>query len=84
MTGGLKMGVNVAAHTRHIFLGSAPPGCKDLLKSIESIKYIEFPFPGCKLRVMLFQVRPTAICREDNGGGAVYYNRPLKALQHGK
>ena len=24
MTGGLKMGVNVAAHTRHIFLGSAP------------------------------------------------------------
>ena len=25
MTGGLKMGVNVAAHTRHIFLGSAPP-----------------------------------------------------------
>ena len=26
MTGGLKMGVNVAAHTRHIFLGSAPPG----------------------------------------------------------
>ena len=22
MTGGLKMGVNVAAHTRHIFLGS--------------------------------------------------------------
>ena len=27
MTGGLKMGVNVAAHTRHIFLGSAPLGC---------------------------------------------------------
>ena len=26
VTGGLKMGVNVAAHTRHIFLGSAPPG----------------------------------------------------------
>ena len=25
VTGGLKMGVNVAAHTRHIFLGSAPP-----------------------------------------------------------
>ena len=25
MTGGLKMGVNVAAHTRHTFLGSAPP-----------------------------------------------------------
>ena len=25
MTGGLKKGVNVAAHTRHIFLGSAPP-----------------------------------------------------------
>ena len=25
MTGGLKMGVNVAAHTRHIFLESAPP-----------------------------------------------------------
>ena len=25
MTGGLKMGVNVAAHTRHIFLGNAPP-----------------------------------------------------------
>ena len=24
MTGGLKMGVNVAARTRHIFLGSAP------------------------------------------------------------
>ena len=24
MTGGLEMGVNVAAHTRHIFLGSAP------------------------------------------------------------
>ena len=24
--GGLKMGVNVAAHTRHIFLGSAPRG----------------------------------------------------------
>ena len=24
MTGGLKMGVNVAAHTCHIFLGSAP------------------------------------------------------------
>ena len=24
MTGSLKMGVNVAAHTRHIFLGSAP------------------------------------------------------------
>ena len=23
MTGGLKMGVNVAAHTRHLFLGSA-------------------------------------------------------------
>ena len=26
MTGGLKMGLNVAAHTRYIFLGSAPPG----------------------------------------------------------
>ena len=26
VTGGLKMGVNVAAHTRHIFLGRAPPG----------------------------------------------------------
>ena len=26
VTGGLKMGVNVAAHTRHTFLGSAPPG----------------------------------------------------------
>ena len=27
MTGGLKKGVNVAAHTRHIFVGSAPlPG----------------------------------------------------------
>ena len=25
VTGGLKMGVNVAAHTRHIFLGSSPP-----------------------------------------------------------
>ena len=25
MKGSLKMGVNVAAHTRHIFLGSAPP-----------------------------------------------------------
>ena len=25
MTGDLKMGVNVAAHTRHIFLGSEPP-----------------------------------------------------------
>ena len=25
MTGGLKMGVNVAAHTRHVFLGSAHP-----------------------------------------------------------
>ena len=25
MTGGLKMGVNVAAHTRHIFLRNAPP-----------------------------------------------------------
>ena len=25
VTGGLKMGVNVAAHTRHIFLESAPP-----------------------------------------------------------
>ena len=25
MTGGLKMGVNVAAHTRYISLGSAPP-----------------------------------------------------------
>ena len=24
MTGGLKMGVNVAAHTRNIFLGNAP------------------------------------------------------------
>ena len=24
VTGGLKMGVNVAAHTSHIFLGSAP------------------------------------------------------------
>ena len=23
--GGLKMGVNVAAHPRHVFLGSAPP-----------------------------------------------------------
>ena len=26
VTGGLKMGVNVAAHTSHIFLGSTPPG----------------------------------------------------------
>ena len=26
VTGGLKMGVNVAVHTSHIFLGSAPPG----------------------------------------------------------
>ena len=25
VTGGLKMGVSVAADTRHIFLGSAPP-----------------------------------------------------------
>ena len=34
VTGGLKMGVNVAAHTRHIFLGSPtptppPPGISD-------------------------------------------------------
>ena len=25
MTGGLKMGVNVTAHTCYVFLGSAPP-----------------------------------------------------------
>ena len=30
MTGGLKMGVNVAAHTRHIFLGSASPPPRSL------------------------------------------------------
>ena len=24
VTGGLKMGINMAAHTRHVFLGSAP------------------------------------------------------------
>ena len=28
VTGGLKMGVSMAAHTRHVFLGSAPPGGK--------------------------------------------------------
>ena len=42
VTGGLKMGVNVAAHTRHIFLGSAPPGGKEytffIFTSCESLK----------------------------------------------
>ena len=35
MTGGLKKGVNVAAHTRHVVLGSAPPG-----KFVPDIKFI--------------------------------------------
>ena len=30
VTGGLKMGVSVAAHTRHIFLGSAPPPTEEM------------------------------------------------------
>ena len=34
VTGGLKMGVNVAAHTGHIFLGSAPPPGHAYTKSI--------------------------------------------------
>ena len=39
MTGGLKMGVNVAAHTRHMFLGSAPPGGTLQFKLILSLVF---------------------------------------------
>ena len=37
MTGGLKLGVNVAAHTRHVFLGSAHPGHPILTGSVAKV-----------------------------------------------
>ena len=60
------MGVNVAAHTRHIFLGSAPPGVKSRVNVWEILP--------------VRQVCPTPLNKVINGMAPSYLNQLMKVV----